>query len=237
MATAHIGAEPGAIAPAVLLPGDPKRAERIAGLLMPGAQLVSDVRGMLVFTGTVAGKPLTVMGSGMGMPSVTLYATELYDVFDVQRIIRVGTCGGIAKHVQVGDAVVALGAHTDSNMNERRLPGLHFSAVASFELARAAVDAAEPGQRVHVGMVTTHDHFYLPNPHPGFLDRLAQYGVLGVEMESAGLFATANEFGRQGLSVLTVSDHLMDHSCDMSAEERETRFEGALKLAVAAALN
>ena len=145
MATAHIAAEPGDFAPAVLMPGDPRRAERIARTLMPDARLVTDVRGMLGFTGTVDGKPLSVLGSGMGMPSITIYAHELFAQFGVQRIIRVGTAGGISPQVGLGDVIVAVGAHTDSNMNQQRLAGLHFSAVASFELVRAAADAAVAG--------------------------------------------------------------------------------------------
>ncbi|GAA2184881.1 purine-nucleoside phosphorylase [Brooklawnia cerclae] len=235
MATPHISAEPGDFAPAVLLPGDPKRAERIAKLLMPDARLISDVRGALAFTGTVDGQPLSVMGSGMGMPSATLYATELYKFYGVERIIRVGTCGGIARKVQVGDVVIALGAHTDSNMNQQRLPGLNYSAVASYDLVRAAVDAVEGDQRVHVGMITSHDHFYFSSHDETWLPLLDQYGVLGVEMESAGIYGAAAEFGKQALTVLTCSDHLLDASHNMSAEQRETSFQGALRLAVAAA--
>lgn len=238
MATPHISAEPGDFAPAVLMPGDPKRAQRIAELLMPDARLVSDVRGILAFTGTVDGRPLSVMASGMGMPSATIYATELFSSYGVERIIRVGTCGGIAAKVQVGDAIVGLGAHTDSNMNQQRLPGLNYSAVASFNLARAAVAAAEAGatdQPVHVGMIMSNDHFYLANPDPNWLSKLSQYGVLGVEMEAAGIYSAADEHGREALTVLTVSDHLLDPSKNMSAAERETKFQGALRLAVAAA--
>lgn len=236
MATPHISAEPGDFAPAVLFPGDPRRAERIARLLMPDARLVSDVRGALAFTGTVDDKPLSVMGSGMGMPSATLYATELYRFYGVERIIRVGTCGGIAREVKVGDVIIALGAHTDSNMNQQRLPGLNYSAVASFGLVRAAADAAGDDPRVHVGMVTSHDHFYLSSHGEGWLGLLAQYGVLGVEMEAAGIYGAAAEFGRQALAVLTCSDHLLDATGDMSADQRETSFQGALRLAIAAAL-
>lgn len=233
MATPHIGAEPGDFAPAVLMPGDPKRAERIAHTLMDDARLVTDVRGMLGFTGTVDGKPLSVMGSGMGQPSATIYVTELFREFGIERVIRVGTCGGISQKVSVGDVVVALGAHTDSSMNTFRLPGLQFSAVASYELVRAAVDAASDEDRVHVGTIISRDHFYL-TPE-GQVDRLAQYGVLGVDMEAAAMYGVAAEFDKQALTVLTVSDHLLDHSQDMSAEDRETKFQGALKLAVAAA--
>ncbi|MDI9628393.1 MAG: purine-nucleoside phosphorylase [Acidobacteriota bacterium] len=238
MATPHIAAEPGDFAPAVLMPGDPRRAGRIARTLMPDARLVTDVRGMLGFTGTVDGRPLSVLGSGMGMPSITIYAHELFAQFGVQRIIRVGTAGGIAPQVGLGDVIVAVGAHTDSNMNQQRLPGLHFSAVASFELVRAAADAAVgglDGQPVHIGMILSHDHFYTPDPDPGRLPRLAEYGVLGVEMEAAGLFGVAAEFGKQALAVLTVSDLLLDPCQKMTSEERETRFAGALRLALAAA--
>jgi purine-nucleoside phosphorylase len=237
VATPHISAEPGDFAPAVLMPGDPKRAERIAHALMPDARLVTDVRGMLGFTGTVAGRRLSVMGSGMGMPSATIYATELFELYGVQRIIRVGTCGGIAPQVRVGDVVIGLGAHTDSSMNQARLPGLHFSAVASFELAQAAMGAAAGlvDQDVHVGMIMSNDHFYLKNPSPDWLPLLARYGVLGVEMEAAALYGAAAQFGRQALTVLTVSDHLLDPSMNMTAQQRETRFAGALQLAVAAA--
>lgn len=206
---------------------------------MPDARLVTDVRGMLGFTGTVDGKPLSVLGSGMGMPSITIYAHELFAQFGVQRIIRVGTAGGISPQVGLGDVIVAVGAHTDSNMNQQRLAGLHFSAVASFELVRAAADAAVAGaldgQPVHVGMIMSHDHFYLPNSDPGWLPRLAQYGVLGVEMEAAALFGVAAEFGKQALAVLTVSDLLFDTAAKMTSDERETRFAGALRLALAAA--
>lgn len=235
MATPHIAAEPGDFAPAVLMPGDPKRAERIAELLLPDARLVTDVRGMLGFTGTYQGRPLSVMGSGMGQPSASIYVTELFKFYGVERVIRVGTTGGIAPQVKVGDVIVATGAHTDSNMNQQRIPGINFSAVASFALARAAVDAAGPEDRVHVGTIVSKDHFYFSPP--GQVEALAAYGVLGVDMEAAAMYGVAAEFGRQALTVLTVSDHLLDHSADMSAQEREKNFALALRLATAAALS
>ncbi len=235
MPTPHIRAEKNQIAPAVIMPGDPKRAERIAHLLLDDAELVTDIRGMLGFTGTVQGRPLTVMGSGMGMPSATLYVTELFDHYDVSRIIRVGTCGGMSHDVKVGDVIVGLGAHTDSNMNQQRLPGLNFAALASFNLAAAAVAAADDSMTVHVGPILSKDHFYFEGASS--IELLSKYGVLGVEMEAAGIYGAAAEFGREALTVLTVSDHLLDHGSDMSAEDRETKFLGALKLAVAAALS
>ncbi|MEE6296164.1 purine-nucleoside phosphorylase [Georgenia wangjunii] len=235
MPTPHIAAAKGDFAPAVLMPGDPRRAQRIAETLMPDARLVTDVRGMLGFTGTVGGRPLSVMGSGMGQPSATIYATELFREYDVQRIIRVGTAGGIAPDVRVGDVVIALGAHTDSSMNQLRIPGVNFSAVASYPLAAAAATAAEADGEggVHVGTIISRDHFYLAVP--GQVEKLGAYGVLAVEMEAAALYGVAAEHGREALTVLTVSDHLLDGSADMSAQERETRFERALRLAVAAA--
>lgn len=235
MATPHIRAEKGDFAPAVLMPGDPKRAERIAKRLFDQPRLVTDVRGILGFTGEIDGKPLSVMASGMGIPSIGIYSYELFSQYDVQRIIRVGTCGGIAPQAKVGNTVIGIGAHTDSNFNQVRIPGINFSATASFNLIRAAVEAAGDDQNVHVGPIVSRDHFYLTVP--GQVEALAEYGVLGVEMEAAGLYGIAAELGKEALTVLTVSDHLLDHSQDMSAEDRETKFQTALNLAVAAALS
>lgn len=238
MATPHINAEPGDFAPAVLMPGDPLRARRIAEAVLDDARRVNDVRGMLGFTGTHGGRPLSVMGSGMGQPSLTIYATELFERFGVERIIRVGTAGGIAPDVAVGDVVIATGAHTDSAMNRLRVPGVDFCAVADFRLAMAAwregVEAGLAG-RLHAGPIISRDHFYL-TPE-GQTEALARYGTLCVEMEAAALYAVAAEYGGRALAVLTVSDHLLDHSGDMSAAERETRFADSLRLAVAAALS
>lgn len=238
MATPHIAAEPGDFAPAVLMPGDPRRAQRIAELVLDEPRLVTDVRGMLGFTGTHEGRPLSVMGSGMGQPSFSIYATELFGQFGVERIIRVGTAGGIAPQVEVGDVVIATGAHTDSSMNQLRIPGVNFSAVADFRLASAAYReslAEDFTARVHTGTIISRDHFYF-TPE-GQTENLARYGTLCVEMEAAALYAVAAEFGAQALAVLTISDHLLDHSGDMSAEHRETRFQDSLRLAVAAALS
>lgn len=241
MATPHISATPGQIAPAVLMPGDPRRAERIAEYLMPGAEVVSDVRGNRVHTGEVDGKPLSVMASGMGMPSLGIYASELFDVYDVQRIIRVGTAGGLSAEVSVGDVVIALGAHTDSAMNDRLIPGIRFSAVASYELVAAAVTAGRSlppledgrGGAVHIAPVVSRDHFY-GNPADE-IEALAAHGTLAVEMEAAVLYGIAASRRRQALAVCTVSDHLLDGGADLSPEQREKDFERALTLALAAA--
>lgn len=235
MPTPHIAAQPGDFAPAVLMPGDPKRAERIAHTLLDDPRLVTDVRGMLGFTGTVNGQPLSVMGSGMGQASASIYATELFRFYGVKRIIRVGTAGGIAPSVNVGDTIIAMGAHTDSSMNQLRIPGMNFSAVASFPLASAAVNAAQEGDKIHVGTIVSRDHFYFAPD--GLFAKLADYGVLGVEMEAAALYGVAAEHGKEALAVLTISDHLFDGSRDMDAHERETQFQTSMRLAVAAALS
>ena len=239
MSTPHIAAEPGDFAPAVLMPGDPKRAEKIAHTLMSDAKMVTDVRSMLGFTGTYRGKPLSVMGSGMGQPSLTIYATELFKFFGVERIIRVGTCGSISPLAGVGDTVVAMGAHTDSHINVARFPEITFAPYASWSLLSAAMKAVDElpetdRNRVHVGTVFSEDHFYFKVP--GLLERLRAYGTLALEMETAALYGVAAEFGREALTVLTVSDSLLDHSQDMTPEQRETKFANTLALATAAAL-
>lgn len=232
MATPHINAPDGSIAPAVLMPGDPRRAERIANLLMPDAEKVSDVRGIGAYTGVYNGKPLSVMASGMGQPSLAIYATELFTYYGVKRIIRVGTCGGMAAKVKVGDVVIAIGSHTDSTVTDI-VPGVSLSQTASWDLLKAAVDAADDDMTVHVGPVVSRDKFY--GNDPAQMQALADLGTLGVEMESAALYMLAAKHGTEALTVLTVSDHLLDGSEDMSPEDRESRFQGALKLAAAAA--
>lgn len=230
MSTPHIRAARGEIAPRVVMPGDPRRAERIARERLDDARLVTDVRGILGFTGAWRGEQLTVMASGMGMPSLTIYATELVREYGVQRIIRVGTAGGIPEHVRVGDVVIATGAHTDSNMTAARLPGVQFSHVPAHELVtRAAatpVDAA-----VHLGTVFTTDHFYLERP--ALLAALADHGTLATEMEAAALYAVGAAEGVQTLAVVTVTDHLLTGE-SLTADERETRFHSALDIALAA---
>lgn len=232
MATPHINAPEGAIAPAVLMPGDPRRAERIANLLMPDAETVSDVRGIGAYTGEYQGKPLSVMASGMGQPSLAIYATELFMFYGVTRIIRVGTCGGMASKVKVGDVVVAMGAHTDSTVTNV-VPGVSLSHTASWNLLTAAVNAADKETTVHVGPVVSRDKFY--GNDPAEVQALADLGTLGVEMETAALYMLAARHGGEALTVLTVSDHLLDDSENMSPSDRESRFQEALKLAVAAA--
>ena len=240
MATPHISAEPGDIAPGVLMPGDPRRAKRMADLILDDVQVVSDVRGIQAFTGVyngddeLRGRRLSIMASGMGMPSIGLYATELFKFFGVERICRVGTAGGISSDVNLGDVIIAVGAHTTSSMNELRIPGTHFSAVADFGMAARAWAKGAGDPHVVAGSIISADHFYFSVP--GQLDAMVAHGVFGVEMEAASLYGVAAEYGKAGLAVLTISDHLRKPEQLMTATERETLFEKALALAVPAVL-
>ncbi|GAA4168849.1 purine-nucleoside phosphorylase [Gryllotalpicola koreensis] len=236
MATPHISAEPGDFAPDVILPGDPLRARRIAEEWFDDAAVVSETRGILGYTGTRGGKPISVLASGMGMPSATIYATELVRFFGVRRIVRVGTAGGVAPSAKVRDVVVATGAHTDSSMSELRIPGVHFSHVASFPLLAAAARAAENvawrgEHEVHFGMVMSTDTFY--KDRPAVVEGLRAHGVLANEMEAAALYAVAAAEGCEALAVLTVSDR-RDAERNLTAEEREKSFGNALEIALGA---
>ncbi|MFP5359024.1 MAG: purine-nucleoside phosphorylase [Actinomycetes bacterium] len=236
MPTPHIRAARGEIAPIVVMPGDPRRAARIASDYLQEAVLVTDVRGILGFTGTWQGRRVTAMASGMGGPSMTIYATELAREYGVEQIVRVGTAGAMSADVAVSDVIIATGAHTDSGMTASRIPGVHFSHLADFGLARAAVDAAatlggdlETPVRVHAGPVFTSDHFYLERP--ALTAALTAHGTLAVEMEAAALYAVGAAEGVRTLAIVTVSDHLVTGE-SMTAEERETRFDTAVRIAL-----
>ncbi|NMM16612.1 MAG: purine-nucleoside phosphorylase [Cellulomonas sp.] len=236
MATPHIGAAPGDFAPDVLMPGDPRRARRIAETVLDDARLVTEVRGILGYTGTVEGRPVSVLASGMGMPSITIYATELFRFYGVQRIIRIGTAGGMATRLGLGDVVIASAAHTDSAMTAQRIPGIHYSHAPSFALLSAAAAAAgfRPGFRpdgVHVGAVVSNDGFYVDRSATN--DLLVQYGTLAVEMEAAALYAAADAEGREALAICTISD-LLFRDAALSADEREELFDRSVRLGLAA---
>jgi len=241
MATPHIAAEPGQIAPLVIMPGDPKRAARIADEHLEGVHLVSDVRGIGAWTGTYLGTPVTAMASGMGIPSLSIYATELFRFYGVKRICRVGTCGGIAATVKVRDVVIGASAHTNSGVATQLVPGVTLSLAASIDMLIAAVTAARKlavgadAPAIHTGALYSSDFFYLDRPD--ITAGLAKLGCLGVEMEAAGLYACAAAEGGQALSVCTVSDHLTNHDINMTAAEREVAFETALQIGLAALLN
>lgn len=228
MSTPHINAAPGAFAELLLLPGDPLRARHIAGTLLTGAVEVTTVRNMLGFTGEWKGQRVSVMGSGIGIPSSMLYATELIRDYGVRRIVRVGTCGGIAGDVQLGDLVLALGAATDSSVNRLRFGGYDFAATASWPLlSRVAGEALPAGPAIRIGRVFSSDFFYHPDQR--LLELLQRFGFLALDMESAGLYGLAAELGADALSVLTVSDHLIGGR-HMSAEQRETGVDAMVRL-------
>jgi len=237
MTTPHIAAEPGQIAPRVIMPGDPRRARRIAESILDDAELVTDLRGILGFTGTYRGEPLSVLASGMGSPSITIYATELARFFGVRQIVRIGTAGAIRDDVRVRDVVVATAAHTDSAMTVGRIPGISFSHVPDFDLARRAVEFAQqvPGERdasrVHAAPVFTSDHFY--HERPGLFAALAAHGTAAVEMEAAALYAVGAAEGVETLAVVTISDHILSGE-ELPAAERETAFHDALEIVLAA---
>ena len=228
----HIGAKPGEIAPRVLLPGDPMRAKWIAETYLEDAKCYSNVRGMLGFTGRYEGVPVSIQGSGMGMPSASIYYHELLADYGATTLIRVGSCGALTEDLQLRDVVVASASSTDSAMNRVRFDGLvDYAPVASFELLRAAVDAAAAlGVPVHVGQVFAADAFY--TDRPDLFDRLAAYGVLAVEMESAALYTLAARFRARALTLLTVSDHIKT-GAHTTAQEREQTFAQMVEVALA----
>lgn len=234
MPTPHIAAEPGDIAPVVLMPGDPRRARRIAEELFDDPRLVTEVRGILGFTGTVDGHPISVLASGMGGPSIAIYATELARSYGVTRILRVGTAGGLSSDLALGSVVAASAAHTDSAMTTRWVPGVALSAVPSFGLLAAAVAAAErDAVPLRVGPVFSSDTFY--SDDPGVTEKLAALGTLAVEMEAATLYAIGAREGIATLALVTVTDDLVSGR-QLSSEERETGFGAAARLAIAAGL-
>jgi purine-nucleoside phosphorylase len=226
----HIGAQPGQIAPVVLLPGDPLRAKWIAETFLDDAECYTEVRGMYGFTGTWHGQRVSVQGSGMGQPSLAIYVNELFNDYDVQSVIRVGSCGGIAEQVAIRDIVIASGACTDSSMNRITFEGLDYSAVADFGLLR---DAAAAAPEAHVGLIFSTDSFYASRPE--LKARMVEYGVLAIEMEANALYTLAAKHGRKALAVCTVSDHIVTGE-ETTSQEREQTFERMVEIALTAGL-
>ena len=228
MPTPHLEAQPGDFAETVLMPGDPLRARHIAEHFLEDARQVNGVRGMLAFTGRYHGREVSVMGSGMGIPTISIYAHELYREYGVQSIIRVGSCGAVHRDIKLRDVVIGIGACTDSGVNRSRFGGHDFSAIADFELARRAVAAAEHlGIPVHVGNLFSADLFYPPDT--GIFDLMEKMGIHGVEMEAAGLYGCAAEHGRRALAICTVSDQIRTGEAT-SAEERQTSFDDMIRI-------
>lgn len=234
----HISAEPGQIAPRVLLPGDPLRAKWIAETYLDHARCYSTVRNMLGFTGRYQGVEVSVQGTGMGMPSASIYAHELVTEYRATHLIRVGSCGALGGSLRLQDVVAAIGSATDSAINRLRFDGLiDYAPVADFGLLRTAVDvAAQRGVAMRVGPIVATDAFY--HDRPDLYDRLAEYGVLAVEMETAALYPIAARYGAAAVTILTVSD-VIETGEHLSAQDRERSFaqmaEIALDTAIAAA--
>lgn len=240
MPTPHISARPGDFADICLLPGDPARARHIAEHHLEAARLVTAVRNMEGFTGTHRGRRVSVMGTGMGIPSVSIYATELIRDYGVTTLIRVGTCGAVQPDLGVRDVVIATGASTESSVNRLRFGGFDFAAVADFTVTRALVEAAEArGVPVRVGNILTCDLFYHPPGSPA-LDLARRMGLLVVEMETAGLFGLAAENGARAGSILTVSDIATSApgvegegpNADLTAEERQSTLDSMVAVAL-----
>jgi purine-nucleoside phosphorylase len=230
--TPHLNAAEGDFAEAVLLPGDPLRAKHIAEQHLDDARQVNTVRNALAFTGTYQGMPVSVLGTGMGIPSATLYAHELIAEYGVQRLVRVGSCGAVQPHLQLRDVILAVGACTDSSVNRARYAGLDFAAIADFGLLRSAAEAAEAaGAEVHAGNVHSADLFYDPRADTGLFDQMQAMGVLGVEMEAAGIYGVAAALGARALAILTVSDHILRGEATTS-EERQTTFDRMVTIAL-----
>lgn len=231
----HLNAEPGQIAETVLLPGDPLRAKHIAETFFTDPQLHNTVRGMSGYTGTYKGHRVSVQGTGMGIASSMIYVHELITEYGCKNLIRVGTAGSYQPHVHVRDLVIAQAASTDSNINRIRFGEKTFAPIASFDLLlRAYQIAQERGFTTHVGNIMSSDTFY----HDDF-DQYkiwADYGVLAVEMEAAGLYTLAAKHGVKALTILTISDHLITHEVT-SAEERQVTFNGMIEVALDAALS
>jgi purine-nucleoside phosphorylase len=230
----HIGADADQIAPLVLMPGDPLRARWIAETFLDEARCYTEVRGMLGFTGSWHGRRVSVQGSGMGQPSLAIYVNELFTEYDVQSVVRVGSCGALTEAVALRDIVIASGACTDSAMNRIAFEGLDYAPVADFGLLRGAVEAAEQrGASAHVGPVFSTDSFYAARPE--LTSRMAEYGVLAVEMEASALYTLAAQNGRRALAICTVSDHIVTGEAT-SAAEREQTFGEMVEIALAVAL-
>lgn len=233
MPTPHLAADPGDFAPVVLMPGDPRRARRIAEELLVDARLVTEVRGILGFTGLVDGRRVSVLASGMGGPSLAIYATELARFYGVRRIVRVGTAGALQSGMPFGTVVVPSVAHTDSAFTDAWVPGVRLGAAPTFGLLRAAVEFGErDGIPLRVGPVFSSDTFYADEP----ATRLAPFGALAVEMEAATLFAVGAKEGLETLAVLTITDDLVSPSF-ASADDRETGFGTAARVGLAAGLS
>ncbi|WMJ82195.1 purine-nucleoside phosphorylase [Clostridium sp. MB40-C1] len=226
----HIGAKEGQIAETVLLPGDPMRAKFIADNFLKDVVCYNEVRGMYGFTGTYKGKRVSVQGTGMGVPSISIYVNELIQSYGVKNLIRVGTCGSMQEEVKVRDVVLAMTASTNSGVNKLRFKGMDYAPTASFDLLKRAYDIGQSKSlNMKVGSVLTSDSFYNDNPEEWKL--WANYGVLAVEMETSALYTLAAKYNVNALTILTVSDSLVTFE-ETSAQERQNTFTKMMEIAL-----
>jgi len=229
-----MNAAPGDFAETVLMPGDPLRAQYIADKYLDGARRVTDVRNMWGFTGEHRGHPVSVMAHGMGIPSASIYATELIAEYGVRRVIRVGSCGTTHPDVKLRDLVIGMGASTDSGVNRMRFGGYDLAALASYDLVAKAVAAAERHKvRFHVGNLFSADLFYTPDT--AMFETMARFNVYGIEMEAAGIYPIAAENGAEALAICTVSDDIPSGT-HLSAGDRQTTFDEMIVVALEAAV-
>ncbi|WP_425081673.1 purine-nucleoside phosphorylase [Ruegeria arenilitoris] len=231
--TIHIGAEKGEIAETVLMPGDPYRAKWAAETFLQNARLVNNVRGMLGFTGTWKGNPVSIQGSGMGMPSLSIYANELIRDFGAKTLIRIGSCGGMQDSVNIRDVILAMTSTTLSTPSRGILKELNFAPCADWGLLQAAAQAAAAkGTPTHIGGIYSSDVFY--DERPDLNEQMVRHGILGVEMEAAELYILAARHNCRALAVLTVSDHLLTGEA-LPSSERESSFGDMVEIALQAA--
>lgn len=228
--TPHIKATSADFAKTVLMPGDPLRSQFVAETFLENPRLVNNVRGIQGYTGTYKGVPVTVMASGMGMPSIGIYSYELYNFFGVENIIRIGSAGGLADNVQLRDVLIGMGACTNSAYQEQYKLNGNFAPIASYELLREAVKQAEAlGVRYQVGNLLSSDVFY--HADPDFNDGWYKMGVLGVEMEAAALYMNAAKAGKRALAICTVSDHILRGEA-LDADARQSTFTDMMQIAL-----
>ncbi|WP_405234795.1 purine-nucleoside phosphorylase [Lentisalinibacter orientalis] len=235
MAAKHINARPGDFAETILMPGDPLRAQYIAETYLDGVNRVTDVRNMWGYTGSYEGRPVSVMAHGMGIPSASIYTSELITEYGAKRLIRVGSCGSVHPEVRLRDVVIGMGACTDSGVNRMRFGGYDYAAIASYALLeRAVATARRYGVRHHVGNLFSADLFYTPEPE--MFDVMERYNVYGVEMEAAGMYALAAEHDVEALAICTVSDDIRSGDA-LTADERQTTFDEMIRIALDTAVS
>lgn len=234
MATPHIQANRGDFADTVLMPGDPLRAKFIAETFLSEVRQVNEVRNMLGFTGRYRGREISVMGHGMGIPSVSIYAKELITDYGVETLIRVGSCGAVRDDIQLRDLVIGMGASTDSKVNRMRFMDHDFAALADFDLVAHAADVArERRLPFRVGNLFSADLFY--SPQPALFDLMKRYGIVGIEMEAAGLYGVAAEYGARAMTICTVADHLTRGEA-LTADDRQNTFNEMIEVTLEAVL-